>query len=75
MTSVTIQEAQAKLPELIRKLQPGEEVAIVENNETVAKLMASPTNKPGPVAGRCKGMLTVLAEDEEHLQHFKEYMP
>lgn len=75
MTSVTIQEAQAKLPELIHNLQPGEEVAIIENDQSVAKLVASPKQKPHPVPGRCKGMLTILADDEEHLGHFKEYMP
>ncbi|HET6884431.1 MAG TPA: hypothetical protein VFI31_30035 [Pirellulales bacterium] len=75
MTPVTIQEAQAKLPELIHKLLPGEEVAIVENNQPVAKLVASAAPKPHPVPGRCQGMLTILAEDEEHLEHFKEYLP
>ncbi len=30
---------------------------------------------PGrPVFGSCKGMLTVVSEDDEHLKDFKEYM-
>lgn len=33
MTIVTIQEAQAGLPELIHKLTPGDEVVIIENNQ------------------------------------------
>ncbi len=75
MAMVTIQEAQAKLPELIHQLVPGEEVVITENNQPVAKLVASPPEKPRPVLGRCRGMLTILAEDDEHLEDFKEYMP
>jgi prevent-host-death family protein len=75
MATVTIQEAQAKLSDLIHKLTPGEEVVITENNLPVAKLVASRAEKPRPVPGRCKGMLTIVADDEEHLQDFKEYMP
>ncbi len=75
MATMTIQEAQAKLADLIHKLTPGEEVVITENNLPVAKLVASPAEKPRPQPGRGKGMLTILVEDEEHLEHFKEYMP
>jgi len=75
MVMVTIQEAQAKLPDLIHKLTPGDEVVITEDNLPVAKLVASPAEKPRPEPGRGKGMLTILVEDEEHLEDFKEYMP
>lgn len=78
MTSVTIQEAQQSLPDLIQKLQPGEEVAIVENNQTLAKLVgtwpqASSGMRPPPGLG--KGYITIVADDEEHLKSFSEYMP
>jgi prevent-host-death family protein len=75
MAMVTIQQAQAKLPDLIHKLVPGEEVLITENNQPVAKLVACAADKPRPMPGRCKGMLTIVAEDDEHLEDFKEYMP
>jgi prevent-host-death family protein len=75
MAVVTIQEAQADLLDLVHKLVPGDEVVITENNLPVAKLVASPADKPRPMPGRCKGMLTILAEDDEHLEDFKEYMP
>ena len=75
MATITIQEAQAKLPDSIHKLAPGEELVITENNQPVAKLVASPADKPRPMPGRCKGMLTIVAEDDEHLEDFKEYMP
>ena len=38
MTTITIQEAQANLPELIHRLSPGDEVLITENNQPVARL-------------------------------------
>jgi antitoxin (DNA-binding transcriptional repressor) of toxin-antitoxin stability system len=75
MATVSIQEAQAKLPDLIHGLTPGGELVITENNQPVAKLVASPADQPRPLPGRGKGMLTIVAEDDEHLEDFKEYMP
>jgi antitoxin (DNA-binding transcriptional repressor) of toxin-antitoxin stability system len=76
MSTVTIEEAQAMLPELIRQLSPGEEVLITENNQLVAKLTSqgkSAGQRPGP--GLCKGMITIISDDDEHLKDFTEYMP
>ncbi len=75
MPTVTIEEAQNKLTELIHQMTPGEEVVITENDQPVARLVASPAERPRPLPGRCKGMLTIVAEDDEHLEDFKEYMP
>lgn len=72
---LTLTEAQARLPELIHNLLPGEEVAITEDNRTVAKLIAPKAEQPRPIAGRGKGTLVILSEDDEHLEDFKEYMP
>jgi prevent-host-death family protein len=76
MTTVTIQEAQATLPELIHQLAAGEQVVITENNQPVAKLVSEKPplpDRPGP--GLCKGMISIVADDEEHLKDFAEYMP
>ena len=75
MATMTIQEAQGQLSDLIHKLMPGDEVVITENNQPVAKLVAPLADKPRPMPGRGKGMLTIVAEDDEHLEDFKEYMP
>jgi prevent-host-death family protein len=59
VSTVTIQEAQARLPDLIHKLTPGEEVVITENNQPVAKLVSEqPQPKPGlrPPPGLGKGL-------------------
>jgi antitoxin (DNA-binding transcriptional repressor) of toxin-antitoxin stability system len=77
MSTLTISEAQAQLPELIDSLLPGQELAIMQNEKLVAKLVIphQPLPKPIPVFGSCKGMITIHADDDEHLEHFKEYMP
>jgi prevent-host-death family protein len=75
MATVTIQEAQAKLPDLIRKLLPGDELVITDNNQPVAKLVSQkPPARQRPGPGLCKGMITIVADDE-HLKDFVEYMP
>lgn len=77
-TTIPIDEAQAKLKELIHQLVPGEEVIITENEHPVAKLVSEQpkpllTNRPGP--GLCKGMITYIAPDfDEPLEDMKEYM-
>ena len=80
MTAVTIEEAQAKLPELIGKLSKGEELTITQGQIVVARIVGersaigqSQPQRPGP--GLAKGMLTIVADDEEHLKDFAEYMP
>lgn len=75
MITVSVEEAQAKLSELIRKLAMGEEVIITKNNQPIAQLTGLISEKPQPNPGRCKGMLTILAEDNDHLKDWADYMP
>lgn len=75
MTVVTVADAQAQLPELIDKLSTGEEVVIVRDNLAVAQLVPVKPARPRPRFGSCKGMLTIISDDDEHLDHFAEYVP
>lgn len=73
---VAIDEAQAKLREIIAGLRPDEEVVITENNHPIAKLVGAgqpSPERPGP--GLCQGMIAIVADDDEHLEDFREYMP
>jgi prevent-host-death family protein len=73
-TSVTLEEAKARLAELIEHLGPGDEIVITREQQPVARLVSSrPARKPRQ-PGSGKGMLTIVADDEEHLEDFKEYM-
>ena len=76
MHMATIEEAQATLSELIDKLALGEEVIITRNQKPVAKLVGQQhaTRKPRQ-PGSCRGMLTIISDDDEHLEDFKDYMP
>lgn len=75
MITVTLEEAQAKLPELIEHLADGEGLLITRNEQPIARLTAAekPKRKPRK-AGNCKGLLTIVADDDEHLKDFEEYM-
>jgi antitoxin (DNA-binding transcriptional repressor) of toxin-antitoxin stability system len=76
MTTITIQEAQANLAGLIAELKPGEEVLITEQGRSIARLTAAPSNTRAPRRpGSALGKLTIVADDDTHLDDFQEYMP
>lgn len=75
MSMVTIQEAQARLTDLIHKLAPGEELLIVENNLPVAKLARTDAKNQWPCkAGSAKGKIHMAPDFDEPLAEFREYM-
>ena len=78
MLTVTLEEAQATLKELIHRLAPGEEIVIIEDQQPVAKLISQrpkPAKSPRPGPGLCKGMITYIAPDfDAPLEDMKEYM-
>ena len=64
------------MEELIERLSPGEELVITENQQPAANLISEkhrPGQRPGP--GLCKGMIAIVADDEQHLEYFRGYMP
>lgn len=75
LPTISMEEVQATLPDIIGKLAPGEEVVITKDDQPVAKLQSLAVGKPQPRFGSCQGMLTIVTEDEGHLEDFKEYMP
>lgn len=76
MTTITIEEAQANLAGLIAELKPGEEVLITQQDRPIARLMVEPNNARAPRRpGSAVGKLTIVEDDDTHLDNFKEYMP
>ncbi len=75
MMTITIEEAQARLPQLIDQLGPGDELVITRNSRPIAQLVGLTAEKPRPIPGRCKGMLTIVSDDDEHLKDWEDYMP
>lgn len=76
MSTITLEEAQAHLADLIAGLTPGEPLIIMQDDKPVARLLAEvpPRRKPRK-PGSAKGMLTILSDDDEHLKDFEESMP
>jgi antitoxin (DNA-binding transcriptional repressor) of toxin-antitoxin stability system len=79
MATVTLQEAQAKLAELVHHLAPGEGVTITEDDRPVARLVVpiiGPSHVPRPrppvtgvpKAGQYEGRLSVPEEFKEPLE-------
>ena len=73
--SISLQEAQAKLSQLVHALAPGEEVVITENEAPVARLVASPAPPSARKLGSLRGTVLYMAPDfDAPLDDFKEYM-
>ncbi len=84
MTTVTVEEAQARLPELLDQLEAGEKIVILRGQQPVAELkkrskaVSLATDDRPPRTGGfgcCKGMVTFIADDfDAPLEDFKDYM-
>jgi antitoxin (DNA-binding transcriptional repressor) of toxin-antitoxin stability system len=74
--TISVQEAQSRLKELIDELAPGEEVVVTENEQRVAKLEGvRPTAATRPTPGLGKGGIHLTAPDFDELpEEFQEYM-
>ena len=73
-STITVQEAQARLKDLIDKLAPGEEVIITDNQRPVAKLVgARPTERKLGTMRLGKGSVLYMAPDfDDPMEDFSE---
>jgi antitoxin (DNA-binding transcriptional repressor) of toxin-antitoxin stability system len=69
-----IEQAAAKLSELVKMLAPGDEIVLTEHDRPVAKILPSQRTRVHRRPGMWKGMLTIVQEDDEHLKDFSEYI-
>ena len=75
MSTVTLEEAQAHLGDLILRLTPGEEVLIAQQGQPVAKLVRSERTSWPCRAGSAKDKILWIAPDfDAPLADFQEYM-
>ncbi len=74
MPTLTIDEVQSQLPQIIDQLRPGDELVITRNDQPVARLLAPELPKGVSIYGRGKSMLIAYVDDDEHLKDFAEYM-
>ena len=75
MTTVSIEEAQAKLPEIIQRLRPGEEITITDQGEPLAQVKRANRNSWPCQAGTAKDKILWIAPDfDAPLEDFEEYV-
>jgi antitoxin (DNA-binding transcriptional repressor) of toxin-antitoxin stability system len=75
MATVSLKEAQDKLPELIHHLGPGDELVITENGQPVARLVPTSVEQSERKLGTMHGTVLHMAPDfDAPLDEFREYM-
>lgn len=77
MPTVTIEDAQARLQELIERLHPGEQIIITRDQKPVARLIGEMGLEAHPPRrlGTLKGTVRYMSADfDAPLDDFKEYM-
>ena len=72
--TISIEQASAQLEGLVRALGPHDEIVLTDNDKPVARIVPSGSCKKR-APGAWKGMLTVVSEDDSHLEDFRDYMP
>jgi antitoxin (DNA-binding transcriptional repressor) of toxin-antitoxin stability system len=73
--NMSIAEAASRLAEVLASLGPDDEVVLTDGDRRVARIVPERVTPQPRVPGTCKGMLIINAEDEEHLNDFREYQP
>ena len=77
MTTLNLDEAQARLREIVSALEPGEEVILTDDGQSLAKLVKT---EPEPTSWPCKAgsakdkILWNSPDFDDPLEEFEEYM-
>jgi hypothetical protein len=72
---VTLEEAKRLLEDLQKQLKPGSSVVILRDGQPVAQLKQEISAAANfPALGFWRDKLEIIAEDDEHLRDFAEYM-
>jgi antitoxin (DNA-binding transcriptional repressor) of toxin-antitoxin stability system len=74
MTIIPIQQAQANLATLIHELGPGDELVITEDNQPVARIVATSPQQPSRHLGKLAGTVLHMSPDfDTHLGLVEDY--
>jgi prevent-host-death family protein len=75
MARITLEEAQARLPQLLQQLEPGEEITITDHGEPLAQVKKAERTSWSCKAGSYKKADFWMAPDfDAPLDEFMEYM-
>lgn len=76
MNTISIQDIQRDPLGCLRRVEDGETLVIVRDERPVAEIKPISSSALQPrQPGSAVGQLVILAEDDEHLRDFQEYMP
>ena len=77
MQTMTIQEAEGHLAEIIGNLPPGEEIVLTRDDKAVATIRATlETPRFVPQLGTMKGTVVYIAPDFDDIpEGFEDYLP
>jgi antitoxin (DNA-binding transcriptional repressor) of toxin-antitoxin stability system len=75
MPTVTLEDAQAHLRQIVAGLKPGEEIVLTDNGQPLARLIRTERTSWPCKAGSAKDKILWIAPDfDAPLDEFKEYM-
>jgi prevent-host-death family protein len=74
MSNVTLEEAQAHLPDLLEKLRPGQEITITDHGKPLAHVKKAERTSWPCKAGSARGKIHMAPDFDAPLEEFKEYM-
>ncbi len=74
-TTMALEEIKVSIVELVRSLQPGDELILTQDQQPVAKLVTQGGKQPRPAPGLGKGSVIYMAPDfDAPIEEMKEYM-
>jgi len=74
MPAVSLAEAQARLSELIGRLQPGEEITITDHGKPLARITKAERASWPCRAGSAAGKIHMAPDFDAPLEDFEEYV-
>ena len=77
MQTMTVEEAQSHLAEIIERLPPGDSVILTRDDKPVATIHATPPPEPtSRQFGTLKGTILYMAPDFDDIpEGFEDYLP
>jgi antitoxin (DNA-binding transcriptional repressor) of toxin-antitoxin stability system len=75
MRQMTVEEAAARLPEIVCEAGNGEEIVLLQGAVPMAKIVPITSRKPTARRGSMKGMVLAIADDFDDIpEGFEEYV-
>jgi antitoxin (DNA-binding transcriptional repressor) of toxin-antitoxin stability system len=74
MSTITLAEAQARLPDILGQLMPGQEITITEHGQPLAQVKRAERTSWPCQPGSAAGKVWMAPDFDAPIEDFKEYM-